>query len=158
MVKSNLHGHTKQIGYPESCIRKRNRGDTGASVREYAIRTACRISRAQNFIRKLSNCDGDRLLQYIPPTSCTLLRLSPVGCPLLSHAAAHFPSYMQLNQSGIWRPQFQSITIQISAGVSDIESFVKSLRKAGGRCPRVRGHILMEISAQGGLSQHSPTY
>lgn len=27
MVKSNLHGHTKQIGYPESCMKRKTHRD-----------------------------------------------------------------------------------------------------------------------------------
>lgn len=76
--------------------------------------------------------------------------------PLTCHGIS--PPYIQLNQSGIWGPHFQSITTQISAGAFDIESFVKSVQMAGGRYPCAIGHIHVEISAQGGLSWRSPTY
>lgn len=79
MVKSNLHGHTKQIGYPESCIRKRNRGDTGASVRGYAIRPAGRSSRAHEISLRISPMAAETDSSSTPaptPTSCTLHRLS----------------------------------------------------------------------------------
>lgn len=130
----------------------------GGSVEDIPCILCVEIAYLIKFHSEFSQSANEAEFCSIFPRSPALYSLSCwLSFPLTCHSISPPPS-IQLNQSGIWGPHFQSITTQISAEAFDIESFVKSVQMAGGRYPCAIGHILMEISAQGGLSRRFPAY
>lgn len=102
MVKSNLHGHTKQIGYPESCTkRKTHRDDIVASANKQkkkegiydAYHHPCQSRMAPSKIILIS-FKVDEAHGAAHQSAC---QLSPF--PLTRRSL--FPCDIQLNQSGI---------------------------------------------------------